>query len=541
VNWLININARYPDLPIVTTSGPFYTGSLECSGFSSFFMAPLEPHHQLQLVSQWLACISDKNSEIAKNLLFHRLHLEQSFINQNKYLSILECTLLLLRYFFGRSDNPDLVELLTGYLIHQSSPPTPSSEVIKAFFKNATISPYHTISFAPEDMREANNSAFLVECVQTHALFDLKNGSYQPIHPALILYIQSLDIELSENDETVYRPMGPLLDFSLKLGLINRPILEIPQEFRASTGLNFLSLSTYYERLEVDSAQKQSYLAKAYQLIQEPANSLAYKIQLLTIFSKLPIGNLAQILEKLNQYPDLDCQLVSIYAYGIFNLPDREKFLKKILHSEKINFREAAIISLSRIWNAETQKICLDHFMKSNERDQRILAEIFAHKQKDGHEILKELSAVSDAKCRRAAIHGLRLIKEPWVKAIFEDLSLHDFEWNVRDAAAHALETYNETDFVISDPRVDAANVPWLLQFASRQGIGIPADIFPSSIIHQVLISGDFAEQIAALGMLARHPDSSSIKNISECAKKNRSIREYAQESLLQISRNSMI
>ncbi len=539
VDWLKNINERYFDLPIVTTSGPFYSGDLECSGFTGFFMSPFENHHRNQQLDQWLMCLSEKNPEIANNILFHRLQLEQSLTNQNRYLSIFETTLLIWDYFFGSSENPDLIESSLKYLIRHSNQSVSSNEAAQALFLNATISPANLITLDPDVLKDSRNSSFLADCVQSFALVDLKNNFYKPLHPALILYVSSICEAPAKNNEWVYPPTDPMICLSLRLGLISPLNQEKPQSPPNSSLINFLSFVPYFENLEDSSPWKQSFLAKAYQLIQDPANSLANKIQLLTFFSKLPAASLAQILVKLQQHSDSDCQLVSIYAHAVFDLPDRVHFLQTMLLSDKNEFRESALISLARIWNSEAQKICLDYFMKASERDKRILAELFAHKQIVGHDILKELTSVADAKCRRAAIHGLQLIKEPWVKSIFEDLSLHDFEWNVRDAAVHALETYDETVFSLADPYSDATNKPWLIQFASRHGIGIPADVFPTTVLHTVLSSGDISEQIAALVLLAQHPDPLTIKQISESAKSNRSLREHAQESLFQIYRGS--
>lgn len=540
VNWIDTIHDRYPDLPIITTSGPFYSGKLEQSGFSGFFMAPFENHLGIQLIENWLAFASNQQPEIQKKFLFHKTQLVRLINDPTQYLNVFETTLRLWAYLFENTEDQSPVEAWISFLLRRSnvdvSFDTPSLDL----FQKITITPANLIIIPGEVLKESKKSGLLLDILQSRLLVDLDAVSFRPLHPGLIPYIQRISQTPDEPIQTPFSLSDPLTNFCLKLGLMRQDEINeiaIPNSSAVKNG----ALSIYFERLDDNSKNKQGYLATAYQQIMDSDNSVAGKLQWLPVLYTLPYPAFSQVLTKLQQSADMDTQLLAIFALGIFEIPDRVKTLYKYLQSEKKEFREAALISLVRIWNPDTQKICLDHFMKTNEHEQKILAELFAHKKPDGHEILKELSLVPDAKCRRAAIHGLLLVKEPWVKARFEDISLHDFEWNVRDAAVHALETGDEVDYAFLDTHTEAANMPWLLQFASRLGIGVPADAFPVSPLLQALHMGDRAEQIYALTMLARHPSPNSTSQIIEFAKKNRPIRIFAREALQQISRSSQL
>lgn len=536
VDWIDTIHDRYPDLPIITTSGPFYSGKLEQSGFSGFFIAPFENHQGIQLIENWLDFVSKQQPDIAKKLMFHRTQLARLINDPTQYMNIFETTLRLWAYFFENPEDRSPFEAWISFLLRRSNVEVSFDSPALDLFQNITITPANLIKLPGEVLKESKKSGLILEILQSNLLIDLDTVSFRPIHPALIPFIQRISQSPEESIQIPFSISDPLTQFRFKLGLI-RPNELINIVMPTSLVGKNVALFKYFESLVENSERKQGFLATAYQQILDSANSIASKIQCLAVMYSLPMPAFLKVLTNLQQSADLDTQLLAIFAHGIFEIPDRVKTLYKYLQSEKKEFREAALISMVRIWNPDTQKICLDHFMKTNEHEQKLLAELFAHKKPDGHEILKELSLVSDAKCRRAAIHGLLLVKEPWVKARFEEISVHDFEWNVRDAAVRALETGDEIDFVFLDPHAEAANMPWLLQFASRLGIGVPADAFPVSPLLQALHMGDRAEQIYALTMLARHPSPNSTSQIIEFAKKNRTIRIYAQEALQQISR----
>jgi hypothetical protein len=159
-------------------------------------------------------------------------------------------------------------------------------------------------------------------------------------------------------------------------------------------------------------------------------------------------------------------------------------------------------------------------------------------KSEDGIELLKEATTIEDILSRKSAILGLRLIKEPWVKLLFEKISTEDKQWIVRDAAIHALETFDDNPFINSLPPTSApSDSKWLLEFASKNGMGIPPNVFPYDLLFMALDSGSDLEKQAAIHYLASQPNPVVIKELNLLIEKENSVRDLAVGALFSISR----
>ena len=137
----------------------------------------------------------------------------------------------------------------------------------------------------------------------------------------------------------------------------------------------------------------------------------------------------------------------------------------------------------------------------------RAVAEAFAHHPAEGHPILREGSEMDDLLVRRVAIHGLRLVDEPWARNILEEMQIEDGQWVVRNAAAQVVEELNALDPYIPRPLGQIEEMPWMIEFASERGVGVSEGKAIHEMLLRVLREGSPDQTHAALDILRRSGD----------------------------------
>jgi HEAT repeat protein len=125
----------------------------------------------------------------------------------------------------------------------------------------------------------------------------------------------------------------------------------------------------------------------------------------------------------------------------------------------------------------------------------------------NGQTVLQDWSQNANLLLRRACVFGLESIRERWAEETLERMSIEDGEWIVRNAAGQALENHRKTDPQIPRVLPDPHNVPWLIAFASKQGIGISPVQPITPILVSALENGTYDERQAALDYLSMIPD----------------------------------
>ena len=118
--------------------------------------------------------------------------------------------------------------------------------------------------------------------------------------------------------------------------------------------------------------------------------------------------------------------------------------------------------------------------------------------------MLKEGATLADIMLRRAVVHGLAHVKQPWAIEILQKMQVEDDQWAVRNLATQYLE-----QLAIIDPRVPRklpvpSESAWLIEFAGKQGVGIPRGGPATDILLTAFKIGDTEQRLAALPYLKR-------------------------------------
>jgi hypothetical protein len=120
----------------------------------------------------------------------------------------------------------------------------------------------------------------------------------------------------------------------------------------------------------------------------------------------------------------------------------------------------------------------------------------------EGHAMLKEGATLADIMLRRAVVHGLAHIDQPWAVEILQHMQVEDDQWAVRNLATQYLEQMTHTDPRVPHKLTPPSEAPWLIAFAGKQGMGVPRGGPATDILLNAFKTGDTEERLAALPYL---------------------------------------
>ena len=213
----------------------------------------------------------------------------------------------------------------------------------------------------------------------------------------------------------------------------------------------------------------------------------------------------------------LSFELISFAALGAGAMQDSKsvELLASSLGAPSVATRRAASLALVALGSASALEAVARGLLQGDDDVRRSAAEALANNPKDGYETLRDGATLPDLQVRRAVVFGLARVDEPWAMEILQTLQVNDNQWIVKTAATEVIEAKSNP----SDPRIPRAlaapsQTPWLLEFAGRQGIGIPPGSAATDILLTALKTGNEMERLGALNYLRRTPNEGVIKEI---------------------------
>jgi HEAT repeat protein len=193
-------------------------------------------------------------------------------------------------------------------------------------------------------------------------------------------------------------------------------------------------------------------------------------------------------------------------ALGLGGVRDMEavKPLNDLLQSDPdLRVRQAASLALAAL-GIETALESLGEALLNGVEEVRVAAaEALAIHIDEGHAMLKEAATLDDLLTRRAAVFGLARIPADWARELLETMQVDDNQWVVRGAAAEALEKITNPQHPIVPPPQEIAEIPWLVSFAEREGLGVAPGRPALEMLRRALNNTSPEIRLAALETLA--------------------------------------
>ena len=125
--------------------------------------------------------------------------------------------------------------------------------------------------------------------------------------------------------------------------------------------------------------------------------------------------------------------------------------------------------------------------------------------------MLREGSTLADIMLRRAVVHGLARVEQPWATEVLQRMQVEDDQWAVRNLANQYLEQMTKVDPRVPRKLTTPSESPWLIEFAGKQGLGVPRGGPATDVLLSAFKLGETEERLAALPYLKRAANEGTI------------------------------
>jgi hypothetical protein len=169
-------------------------------------------------------------------------------------------------------------------------------------------------------------------------------------------------------------------------------------------------------------------------------------------------------------------EVIPLAALGSGAMHDRKAvpLLEEVLQAPMGSIRRAACLALVGIGMDNSFEAVARALLQGDDELRRAAAQALANDQKEGHPILREGSTLADIMVRRAVVHGLARVEEPWAMELLQTMQVEDDQWAVRNLANQYVEEISNRDPRVPKKLSPPSETPWLIEFAGKQGTGIP-------------------------------------------------------------------
>jgi HEAT repeat protein len=178
--------------------------------------------------------------------------------------------------------------------------------------------------------------------------------------------------------------------------------------------------------------------------------------------------------------------------------------LEEVMRGTIGSVKRAVCLALVAIGTEKALESVARALLQGDEELRRAAAEAMANDPVEGYAMLREGATLADIMLRRAVVHGLAHVKQPWAIEILQKMQMEDEQWAVRNLASQYLE-----QLAIIDPRVPRklpapSETPWLIEFAGKQGGGIPKGGPATDVLLTAFKMGNTEQRLAAIPYLKR-------------------------------------
>jgi HEAT repeat protein len=197
-------------------------------------------------------------------------------------------------------------------------------------------------------------------------------------------------------------------------------------------------------------------------------------------------------------------ELIPLAALGCGGIRDTKsvELLEGALQSPFGPVRRAACLALVAIGTEKSLEAVARALLQGDEELRKAAAEALANDAVEGHPVLREGAALPDIMVRRAVVHGLARIEQPWAVELLQKMQVEDDQWVVRNLASQYIEQGARPDPRVPHKLPNPSDTPWLIEFAGKQGMGVPKSGPATDVLLNAVKFGSTEERLAALPYL---------------------------------------
>lgn len=283
------------------------------------------------------------------------------------------------------------------------------------------------------------------------------------------------------------------------------------KESKAPLHRNLFTIAGWLPEAPKEAAWRNKIFVALLQILQLEGQPLGLRGQAMAAFVASGDVNAAALFRQLLNAASLE--LLSLAALGSGGMHDVKAIetLDAAMQTSSNSVRRACCLALVAIGTEKALDAVGRALLHGDEELQKAAAEALANDPTEGYAALRDSAAMQDIKVRRAAIHGLARIEQPWALELLQKMQVEDNQWVVRNLAMQYLEQKERLDPRVPQRLPVPSETPWLIEFASKQGMGIPRDNSATETLIAAFCNGDVEERLAALPHLKSNASDSVI------------------------------
>ena len=562
--WFKALTQAYPNIKIVTTGCPNQFNGLVGLGFHPLVLTSWDARRTNQFIEQWgqlwsqtvaLEAWSQTGPEQLDPLL---LNSWLGFENTN--LSPLELTLKVWGAYAGDSLGPRVLDAIATHIRRVAPSGTPlaalellamqvvltSQPIFDASKARAWVKQYDVVDEAPaegEDLiksitsekialtdsqkiklkkskaGEAPSSGLLGKLVESGLLVSHSNSKMRFLHPVLNGYLAGQAIGDNEADVTLAaQPEWNGKTLAMYYLAARGDASAIADYMLKESTLPLHSFIFTVARWLRDAPKQAAWRAKVFasllNILKSEGQPMSLRAQAMAAFVVSGDPGAATLFRQLLGSRSFDVIPLAALGSGAMRDTKAIEMLEEILQAPVSAVRRAACLALVAIGVDKSLEAVAHALLQGDEELRRAAAEAMANDPSEGHAMLKEGATLPDIMLRRAVVHGLAHVEQPWAVEILQHMQVEDEQWAVRNLANQYLEQMANVDPRVPHKLTPPSEAAWLIAFAGKDGKGIPKGSPATDILLSAFKTGDTEQRLAALPYLKRVADEGIIGSL---------------------------
>jgi len=240
-------------------------------------------------------------------------------------------------------------------------------------------------------------------------------------------------------------------------------------------------------------------------ILQAEGQPLALRGQAMAAFVTSGDAGIATLFRQLLGSRSFELLPLAALGSGAVHDTKAVDMLEEIMQAPAGSVRRATCLALVAIGTEKALEAVARALLQGDEELRRAAAEALSNDPTEGHAMLKEGATLADdIMVRRAVVHGLARIKQPWSIEVLQKMQVDDDQWAVRNLATQYLEQMTHVDPRVPHRLKNPSESPWLIEFAGKQGMGVPRGGPATEVLLSAFKLGDTEQRLAALPYLKR-------------------------------------
>jgi len=532
VSFLQQLLEEYPHTRAVVAAAVDHYKGLPQLGFAPIPLLVWGRKEQAQFIAQWSTLWKQfiANDPDQKIDFVDPLILNGWLINMSPAATPVEYTLQVWAVYAGDVRGPKIADAVEAYIQRMSvSIPKarPTLELLASqilYSKQAAVSEKEAeawisgnapvaVDIGEEIYRVRTSDAavqpkditiprVIPDLIQNGLLIKRAQGKLGFIHPLITGYLAGSAASQEDSTRLFAQPRGVIRDLAIffmtgHTNLSSQIRSLLTQEFDPLRR-EALITGRWLQNIPPEAPERKAILQKLSMDLQNDELALGYRIRVASALAASGDPGVAALFRHLLKSEMSTVRQIAALGSGFLRDTQALGDLARNL-GDMPQVSSAICLALVNIGTKPALETVVSALLEGNEHLRRSAAEAFSNHPTEGYPILKDGSTMDDLLVRRAVIYGLRRVREPWATQILEELQIEDAQWVVKDAAARAVEQLNNLDPAIPKPVVPLEDLPWLITFASEQGLGIGDRDSARAMLFRVLREGNEDEKLAAL------------------------------------------